>query len=50
MAFILPIAISFIVSLLLIPFVKKFAIKIGAVDKPNKRKVHTKNYAPFRWI
>lgn len=42
MVFILPIAISFIVSLLLIPFVKKFAIKIGAVDKPNKRKVHQK--------
>lgn len=42
MALLLPIVTSFIVSLLLIPFVKKFAIKIGAIDKPNKRKVHQK--------
>lgn len=31
-----------ILSLLLTPLVKKFAIKIGATDKPNHRKVHTK--------
>lgn len=29
-------------ALLLTPFVKKFAIKIGATDVPNARKVHTK--------
>ena len=36
--------IGFIVSLtlvLLTPLVKKFAVKIGAVDVPNARKVHT---------
>lgn len=38
--FIIPILICFIVSLLLTPFIKKFAIKIGATDKPNERKVH----------
>ncbi|MFA9559332.1 glycosyltransferase family 4 protein [Evansella sp. AB-rgal1] len=34
--------ICFIASLLLTPLVKKFAIKIGATDKPNARKVHEK--------
>ena len=38
----LPILICFIVSLLTTPFIKKLAINIGAVDKPNDRKVHTK--------
>lgn len=43
MSFILiPIITCFILSLLLTPIVKKFAIKIGAIDKPNERKVHTK--------
>jgi UDP-GlcNAc:undecaprenyl-phosphate/decaprenyl-phosphate GlcNAc-1-phosphate transferase len=32
--------ICFISSVLLTPLVKKFAIKIGATDKPNYRKVH----------
>lgn len=40
--FIVPVITCFIASLLLTPFVKKLAIKIGATDKPNERKVHTK--------
>ena len=39
---IIPVVVCFIASLLLTPLVKKFAIKIGAVDKPNQRKVHKK--------
>ncbi len=31
---------SFLVSLLLIPFVKKLAVGAGVVDKPGKRKIH----------
>ncbi|KAA0548341.1 undecaprenyl/decaprenyl-phosphate alpha-N-acetylglucosaminyl 1-phosphate transferase [Bacillus sp. BGMRC 2118] len=34
--------ISFILSILLTPLVKKLAFKIGATDKPNHRKVHEK--------
>ena len=34
--------LALFISLLLVPFVAKLAIKIGAVDKPNERKVHTK--------
>lgn len=34
--------IALILSLLLVPGVAKLAISIGAVDKPNARKVHTK--------
>ena len=34
--------IARILSLLLVPGVAKLAVKIGAVDKPNARKVHTK--------
>ncbi|GIO33192.1 MULTISPECIES: glycosyltransferase family 4 protein [Paenibacillus] len=34
--------VSLALALLLTPLVKKFAIKIGAVDVPNARKVHTK--------
>jgi UDP-GlcNAc:undecaprenyl-phosphate/decaprenyl-phosphate GlcNAc-1-phosphate transferase len=34
--------ICFIVSVLVTPFVKKMAIKIGATDVPNSRKVHQK--------
>lgn len=34
--------ICFITSILITPLVKKFAIKIGATDKPNQRKVHQK--------
>lgn len=33
---------AMIICLLLVPIVGKLAIKIGAVDKPNARKVHTK--------
>jgi UDP-GlcNAc:undecaprenyl-phosphate GlcNAc-1-phosphate transferase len=33
---------SFVTVLVVTPLVMKFAIKIGAVDKPNQRKVHTK--------
>lgn len=32
--------LSFVVSILATPLVKKFAIKIGAVDQPDHRKVH----------
>lgn len=43
MKFILiPVVTCFVLSLLLTPLVKKFAIKIGAIDKPNERKVHKK--------
>ncbi|WP_408007888.1 glycosyltransferase family 4 protein [Pseudalkalibacillus sp. A8] len=34
--------ICFLSSVLLTPIVKNFAIKIGATDQPDKRKVHTK--------
>ncbi|WP_106496123.1 glycosyltransferase family 4 protein [Lentibacillus sp. Marseille-P4043] len=34
--------ICFVASILLTPVVKKLAIKIGAVDQPNNRKVHKK--------
>lgn len=34
--------ITFLVSALMIPFVKKMANHIGAMDIPNERKVHTK--------
>ena len=34
--------VCFVISLVLTPFVKKFAIKIGAVDQPGGRKVHKK--------
>ncbi|MFC0525400.1 glycosyltransferase family 4 protein [Pontibacillus salicampi] len=34
--------LCFIASILITPFVKKLAIKIGATDKPNQRKVHQK--------
>ncbi|MGJ9458151.1 glycosyltransferase family 4 protein [Oceanobacillus sp. CF4.6] len=34
--------ICFIASMLITPFVIKLAIKVGAVDKPNERKVHQK--------
>lgn len=33
--------LALIICLFLVPFVGKLAIKIGAVDKPNARKVHT---------
>jgi UDP-GlcNAc:undecaprenyl-phosphate/decaprenyl-phosphate GlcNAc-1-phosphate transferase len=35
-------AICFFASILLTPLVKKFAFKIGATDKPNQRKVHSR--------
>ncbi|WP_096202410.1 glycosyltransferase family 4 protein [Bacillus sp. FJAT-45350] len=38
----LSLLICFIVAVLITPVVKKFAIKIGATDKPNHRKVHQK--------
>src|SRR3954451_15564830 len=34
--------ICFFASILLTPLVKKLAFKIGATDKPNQRKVHSK--------
>ncbi|WP_108668988.1 glycosyltransferase family 4 protein [Peribacillus acanthi] len=38
----LTLLICFISSLIITPLVKKFAIKIGATDRPNQRKVHQK--------
>src|SRR5690554_3842111 len=34
--------VSLVVTLFVTPLIIKFAYKIGAVDKPNERKVHTK--------
>ncbi|MFB1051569.1 glycosyltransferase family 4 protein [Paraliobacillus sp. JSM ZJ581] len=34
--------LCFIVAIILTPFVKKIAIRIGAVDQPNQRKIHAK--------
>ncbi|WP_018922032.1 UDP-phosphate N-acetylglucosaminyl 1-phosphate transferase [Salsuginibacillus kocurii] len=42
MLLILTLVVCFIASLVLTPVVKKFAIKIGATDQPNNRKVHQK--------
>jgi UDP-GlcNAc:undecaprenyl-phosphate/decaprenyl-phosphate GlcNAc-1-phosphate transferase len=38
----LTLLLCFIISIFITPFVKKLAIKVGAVDQPNKRKVHEK--------
>ncbi|UOQ50282.1 undecaprenyl/decaprenyl-phosphate alpha-N-acetylglucosaminyl 1-phosphate transferase [Gracilibacillus caseinilyticus] len=42
MNYILPFILCLTFALILTPLVKKLAIKIGAVDKPNARKVHQK--------
>ncbi|MCA0757522.1 undecaprenyl/decaprenyl-phosphate alpha-N-acetylglucosaminyl 1-phosphate transferase [Paenibacillus sp. N4] len=34
--------IALIIALAMTPLVKKFAFKVGAIDKPNHRKVHTR--------
>lgn len=38
---VLAIVVAFIASLILTPLVRKLAFRIGAVDQPNHRKVHT---------
>ncbi|MFJ7977683.1 glycosyltransferase family 4 protein [Peribacillus sp. NPDC096379] len=38
----LALLLCFVASIIITPLVKKFAIKIGATDKPNYRKVHQK--------
>jgi UDP-GlcNAc:undecaprenyl-phosphate GlcNAc-1-phosphate transferase len=38
----LTLVLAFVASILLTPLVKKFAIRIGAVDRPNYRKVHAR--------
>lgn len=38
----LALSVCFILAVLLTPYIIKFAIRIGAVDQPNERKVHTK--------
>lgn len=38
----LTLVVCFMLSVLITPLVKKFAIKIGATDSPNQRKVHEK--------
>ena len=40
--YILAFTIALLASFLLTPYVKQLAFKIGAVDKPDKRKVHTR--------
>ena len=42
MIYIIGFIVSLTLALLLTPLVKKFAVKIGAVDVPNARKVHTR--------
>ena len=39
--YVVPFIIALVVSYLLTPGVKRVAIKVGAVDRPNARKVHT---------
>lgn len=34
-------ALSLVLALIITPFIKKLAIRLGVVDKPNHRKVHT---------
>ncbi|RSD25214.1 glycosyltransferase family 4 protein [Mesobacillus subterraneus] len=40
--FIMTLILCFISSILITPFVKKLAFKVGATDQPNQRKVHAK--------
>jgi len=35
-------AVALLIALFMTPWVKKFAFRIGAIDKPNARKVHTR--------
>ena len=41
LVYFVPFFIALIVAYALTPSVKKLAIKVGAVDRPNARKVHT---------
>jgi UDP-GlcNAc:undecaprenyl-phosphate GlcNAc-1-phosphate transferase len=40
--YIIGFTVALVLALILTPLVKKLAFKIGAIDKPNHRKVHTK--------
>lgn len=40
LTYILPFVIGLLVTLLVTPLVKRIAIRIGAIDRPNERKVH----------
>lgn len=42
MIYIIGFVLTLVLALVLTPFVKKFAFYIGAIDKPDARKVHTK--------
>ncbi|CDN42471.1 UDP-GlcNAc:undecaprenyl-phosphate GlcNAc-1-phosphate transferase [Paenibacillus sp. RU4T] len=42
MTYIVGFAVALILAVSLTPLVKRFAFKIGAIDKPNARKVHTR--------
>lgn len=42
MLFILALLFCFVLTIFITPSVKRFAIRIGAVDQPNERKVHTR--------
>ena len=39
---ILPFVISWLVGLILVPLVRRIALKLGLVDRPGGRKIHTK--------
>ncbi len=48
MNYIIPAVLSFILAVILVPVIKKFAFRVGAVDKKpgkNSRKIHTKAMA-----
>ncbi|SDS97903.1 UDP-GlcNAc:undecaprenyl-phosphate GlcNAc-1-phosphate transferase [Paenibacillaceae bacterium GAS479] len=40
--YIIGFVVALVLALVLTPLVKRFAIKVGAMDKPNARKVHTR--------
>jgi len=44
MWFFVPVGLCFLITLLITPIVKWFAVRIGAMDKPDERKVH------HRWM
>ena len=44
----LAMAVAFVASILLTPLVRKLAFRIGAVDRPNYRKVHASVNAAYR--
>ena len=37
------VTITFLFTVAIVPIIKKLAFHIGAIDKPNSRKIHTKD-------